>query len=71
MKCLWCKKSFDSIMGACGSGYTWMLYKCQHCESLTATGRIYPQAVIDDSEIRRYPATPFLLSGKDILRKLP
>lgn len=52
MKCLWCGKLFDTIMASCGTGTTWSLYKCPHCEKLMADGNIIPNVVKNDPEIR-------------------
>lgn len=52
MKCLWCGKLFDCIMASCGTGTTWILYKCPHCEKLMAEGNIIPVVVRDNPEIK-------------------
>lgn len=52
MKCLWCGKFFDTIMASCGTGSTWSLFKCPHCEKLMASGNIIPIEVRNDPEIK-------------------
>ena len=52
MKCSWCDKLFDGAMASCGTGSTWSLYKCPHCEKLMASGNIIPTVVMDDPEIK-------------------
>jgi len=39
-------------MASCGTGTTWSLYKCPHCEKLMADGNIIPNVVKNDPEIR-------------------
>jgi len=51
MKCEKCEQEFNAALASCGTGSTWSLYKCPHCEQLQADGGIIPQAVIDDGDI--------------------
>ena len=55
-KCLWCGKLFDTIMASCGTGHTWSLFECPHCEKLMAVakkpGSIIPIEVINDPEVK-------------------
>ena len=50
--CLWCGELFNLAMASCGTGSTWSLYKCPHCEKLEAGGNIIPTVVKNDPEIK-------------------
>lgn len=57
-KCDWCEKEYDPIIASCGTGTTWSLYKCPHCEGLMAEGRIIPKVVLDDPKIKTKQLPP-------------
>lgn len=50
INCHNCKKDFDGIVVYYGTGSTWRLYCCPHCQQLYAEGST-PQAVLDDNNI--------------------
>jgi hypothetical protein len=54
MKCKKCGNFFSKISSSCGTGWSWDLFKCPHCEKLYATcpswGFIHPQ-VLENKDI--------------------
>ena len=71
-ECSWCFKHFDPVMAACGTGTTWCLYRCPHCNHLTAEGWAFPKSVVDGKTIKmKSIPNPHLLAGQTVKIHLP